>query len=434
MPSGDVLTPQEAAYIATNSYFTLKDWINNEPTAGVESRATIQDRVLGSAQTGSGDHANTSLQQTGLKDAQLGNVHSATTGVSTTSGFGYTLTYQAPGRKHVVVATRGTRPELGTVPPDLLTDIRASATSFGSIGPVHKGFKKTFDSILPNLQRDVAAIKAADVVHCVGHSLGGAVATLVAAHFSQTHPNVKLYTFGSPRVGCFGAHQTLETSIGVENIYRVAHDLDPIGLIAPFPYVHVQPRPGDLNNLTLVSPTGKLLSTANHDMAEYIKSVSGLDWAGVRLTSNAVDYDNALICRWLLHEGNDPGWVSYASAKTLSLLFKMFSYVLKGISTAVILGLTAIDLLAELLLKGMHTVKVLGEKVLQLLRHAATWAGLKAVEAKDFTAGIIKVILAKMIASLKTLAASAAGGVARNIAPLSLGIGGAWALQSFGVL
>jgi hypothetical protein len=35
MPIADTLTPKEAAHIATNSYFTLKDWINNEPTAVV---------------------------------------------------------------------------------------------------------------------------------------------------------------------------------------------------------------------------------------------------------------------------------------------------------------------------------------------------------------------------------------------------------------
>lgn len=48
MPVLDVLTPQEAAYIATNCYFTLKDWINAAPVAGVETRANVHNRVLGS--------------------------------------------------------------------------------------------------------------------------------------------------------------------------------------------------------------------------------------------------------------------------------------------------------------------------------------------------------------------------------------------------
>ncbi|MGE3164646.1 MAG: hypothetical protein AB7O52_07060 [Planctomycetota bacterium] len=432
MPAGDVLTPKEAAYVATNSYFTLKDWIDKEPSAGVESRSNIHDRVLGSATAGSASHANTSLAATGLSGATLGNVHSAKTGFGTSSGFGYTLTFQAPGKKHIVIATRGTRPELGA--PDILTDLRAAASSFYDFGPVHKGFLRTFESILPNVLRDLPQVQSADVVHCVGHSLGGAVATLVAAHFARSHPNVKLYTFGSPRVGCFNTYQALQQVIGPENIFRVAHDLDPIGLIAPFPYIHVQPKPKDRNNLTLVSPTGSLLSTANHDMVQYINSVASLGWDEVRLAANAVDYENSLLCRWLLHETNDPGWVTYASAKTLSLLFKLFSHVLKLLSTSVILGLTALDLLAEILLKGLNKLAILGQKIFDLLRHAATWAGVKATKIADFSAGVIKSILGKMLAAIKAIAVPAITTVARNLRPMTLGIAGTWALRAAGVI
>ena len=66
------------------------------------------------------------------------------------------------------------------------TDLRGAMTPFGDFGPVHKGFKRTFDSILPQLDKESdRVITNADVVHCVGHSLGGAVATLVAAHYRQ---------------------------------------------------------------------------------------------------------------------------------------------------------------------------------------------------------------------------------------------------------
>ena len=433
MPSADTLTPREAAHIATNSYFTLKDWINNEPTAGVESRSNIHNRVLGSGTAGSGGQANTSLHSTGMASSSLGNIHSATTGFGTSSGFGYTLTYEGEGKKHVVIATRGTRPEMTGV-PDIVTDLRAAATSFGSFGPVHKGFKRTFDSIKPSIQRDASLIADADVVHCVGHSLGGGVATLIAADLAMSRKSVKLYTFGSPRVGCLNTYSAIEQAIGVDNIYRVAHDLDPITLIAPYPYIHVQPKPGDPNNMTLLSPTGKLLSTANHDMQEYIKSVGSLSWEGVRRASGAVDQDNALISRWLLHDTNDSGWVAYASAKTLSILFKLFSYVLKSVSSVLILGLTAVDLLAEILLKGLNRLKLLGQKIYTLLKHAAVWAGIKAVEGADFTAGIIKRILSKMLSALRNLAVNSVAFLERNITPLTLGIGGAWALSAASAL
>jgi pimeloyl-ACP methyl ester carboxylesterase len=436
MPNNNILTPKEAAYIATNSYFTLKDWINDLPVAGVETRPNIKNRVIGNASVGTGNHDKTSLKHFKNRDisrARLGNVHSATTGFGTSSGFGYTLTYNVAGQKHVVIATRGTRPEMPSV-PDIITDFRASSTGFGSFGPVHKGFKRTFDSIQTSLNRDTQLIASADVVHCVGHSLGGAVATLIAADIANSRKNVKLYTFGSPRVGCLNTYAAIEQAIGPQNIYRVAHDLDPISLIAPYPYIHVQPRPSDPNNMTLPSPLGSLLSTDNHDMRQYIKSVQDRDWDGVRLYSNNVDHDNALLSRWLLHDTNDPGWVTYASAKTLSILFKLFTHLLKSISSVIILGLTAVDLLAEILLKGLNRLKILGDKIFQLLKYAAVWAGIKAVESADFTADIIKLILAKMLSTLKELSLNAIVFATRNITPLTINMGSTWMLAAAGVL
>ncbi len=420
MPVNDTLTPKEASYIATNAYFTLKDWVNAKPVAGSESRATVQNRVLGAGDIGkiTPNTANPTLKGTGLADAQLGSLYTAQTGFGTTSGFGYTMGFNN-GRKHLIIATRGTRPELAGN-PDLLTDARGAMTGFGDYGPVHKGFKTTFDSALNSLVGADATIMGADMVHCVGHSLGGAVATLLAAHYAARGKAVKLYTFGSPRVGAFMTYGTLQKRIGQDNIFRVAHDLDPISLIGPFPYIHVNPSPKDANNMTLPSPTGSLLSTANHDMNRYIESVGGLDWDNVRKFSAQVDHDNALIARWLLHKDNDPGWVQYASAKTLGLLFKLFSFVLKGISTSLILGLTAIDLLAEVLLNGLYKIKALGDQLLQLLGYAAQWAGIKIASGADFTARMIGLILAKMVASVQQLAANALAHPGRFLMPMPL--------------
>src|SRR5437763_921685 len=89
-----------------------------------------------------------------------------------------TIAARPRGSKHVIVATRGTRAEHSKA--DIFTDLRGSLTSFGGFGQVHHGFKNTFDSVKAGLVRDDRRIMDADVVHCVGHSLGGAVATLVA--------------------------------------------------------------------------------------------------------------------------------------------------------------------------------------------------------------------------------------------------------------
>jgi triacylglycerol lipase len=439
VPVNDVLTPQEASHIATNAYFTLENWINKKPVAGVESRATLNNRVLGAGDKGTNQPAaggaNPTLRGTGLATSKLGSIHTATTGFGVSSGFGYTLTYRSQGATHLIIAMRGTRPELAKF-PDLLTDARAAMTGFGPGGFVHKGFKRTFDSVLPSLERDNGAFMKADVVHCVGHSLGGAVATLIAAHYAGAGKPVRLYTFGSPRVGAMGGHQSLERRIGKNNIYRVAHDLDPISLIGPFPYIHVNGAKTDLNNMTLPSPTGSLFSTQNHDMGLYIDSVGAAEftWDTVRRSSARVDQDNAVLARWLLHESNNAGWVQYASAKTLAILFKLFSHVLKKISTTLILGLTAIDLLAEILMKGMHRSKELGEQILNLLGHAAKWAGVTATSAAEFTGAIIRIILNKMLATLRQLSVLAMASPISDIAPVPLIIGGSWVLSAYGHL
>jgi triacylglycerol lipase len=419
----NILTPMEASHIASNSYFALKDWMRKAPVADVETYANVKNCVLGTG--------NTSLKGTELGRGHLQQVFSGTTGMGVQSGFGYVLKYRKGGLRQIVIATRGTRPELGA--PDLLTDLRAGMTPFGDFGPVHKGFKKTFESVMTNISQQNNEIMNSDVVHCVGHSLGGAVATLVAAHFARLGKAAKLYTFGSPRVGAAQTFQSLHSSIGKDNIFRTAHDLDPISLVGPFPYIHVNPSPSDPNNFTLPSPTGSLFSIANHDMKLYIDSVgstSVLTWTDARALARRTDHENCVLAKWLLHEDSNPGWVQYASAKTLGILFKLFAHVLATQSTSLILGLSAVDLLAEMLMKGLYKAAALGEQVYQLLHYAAKWAGIKVAAGANFTAEIIGRIFDAMLATLKSMALHAISTAGHNLVPLPLIVAGGGVLTS----
>jgi triacylglycerol lipase len=431
MPVLDVLTPQEAAYIATNCYFTLKDWIKAAPVAGVETRANVHNRVLGAGTAGvvKEGATNVSLKGTELGSGKLRSVVAGTSGMGTCSGFGYLLDVKKGDRRHAIIATRGTRPEMGA--PDLLTDARAAMTGFGDFGLVHKGFKVTFDSVIGNLRGAQTSVMDADVVHCVGHSLGGAVATLMAAHYAGLGKKVKLYTFGSPRVGAFMSYAAMHGKIGKQNIYRVAHDLDPVSLVGPYPYIHVNPSVADENNMTLPSPTGSLFSVANHDMERYINSVAKsaeLSWENAQDAARQTDHDNCVLAKWLLHDENKAGWVQFASAKTLGILFKLFSHVLKGISTCLILGLTAVDLLAEMLHNGMTKMALLGEQIFTLLRHAAEWAGITVSAGAQFTTQIIGRILAMMLARLNSMAMHAIHAGANHLVAMPLALAGGFAL------
>jgi hypothetical protein len=134
MPLGNTLTPGEAGKIALNSYFALKDWINTKPVAGIETRGNVENRVLGAASVGT-DKVNSSVGKN-LPGASLQQVFQATTGFNTRSGFGYVLQYQQGGKRHAIIAVRGTRPEMAGK-PDLVTDARGTLTGFGDFGLVH---------------------------------------------------------------------------------------------------------------------------------------------------------------------------------------------------------------------------------------------------------------------------------------------------------
>lgn len=85
---------------------------------------------------------------------------------------------------------------------DWLTDFKIKFVK-GPFGKVHRGFFQALNSVLPDIKRAIAKF------HCrgqsfwiTGHSLGGALAVLTAAHFVERRFKIDgLYTFGQPRVG-----------------------------------------------------------------------------------------------------------------------------------------------------------------------------------------------------------------------------------------
>lgn len=425
----DSLSPREAAYIAHNCYFTLKDWMTGTAVAGMETRANVRKMVLGdgaSAQQKAGG-ANTSLRGTDAGGARLDRVFDGST-AGLRTGFGYVLRFNRGNSRHAIIATRGTRAEHSKA--DLYTDAHGSLTGFGGYGPVHTGFKNTFDSIRGGLASDDTRIMDADIVHCVGHSLGGAVATLVAAHYAERGKAVKLYTFGCPRVGAFGAQRAMEQALGKLNVYRVSHDLDPVTMVGPYPFGHLNAKPDDVNNMMMTSPTGRLLSVANHDMNEYVLRVSRdrMTWDSVRALGGAVDHDNAVMARWLLRSSDNPGWLTRQAAKGLTYLMKAFSGLLSAAGLVGVVAFTAVDLFVAVLASNMTKMAELDADICEAMRQAAGWAGIVIKGAAQITAQVVRAILDTMMRVLKPIAIQALFLAGTSGAALPLVIAGASAL------
>lgn len=72
---------------------------------------------------------------------------------------------------------------------------------------VHEGFLTAYRFLWPQLNATLATLRAHhpnSPIYSIGHSLGGAFATLAALDMARTYGNTRLFTFGSPRVGNAG--------------------------------------------------------------------------------------------------------------------------------------------------------------------------------------------------------------------------------------
>jgi len=76
----------------------------------------------------------------------------------------------------------------------------------------------------------------------VGHSLGGAVATIAAAHLRLAGIPTNIFSFGSPRVGNKAFVDFMDAQVGTN--YRVTHYNDPIPRFPGklFGYRHTSPE------------------------------------------------------------------------------------------------------------------------------------------------------------------------------------------------
>ena len=300
--------------------------------------------------------------------------------ISTTSGFGVVASGVSQYQGDVLIALRGTR-----IPFDWLTDINTGKQSSTCGWPVHAGFNNAFKSLKPQIDDYIKKAGFISTVHCVGHSLGGALATLTAEYMASLGLHVKLYTLGCPRVGYQDFSGALADKVGQENIYRVYHDSDPVPMAPVYKFTHT-PLLGSIYELNW---SGLTFSTSAHLVENYSRAMSGQSWSGLRRFH--IDTPGPSI-----HELVN-GSQGFGLLRGSSLLLKKLQLALnnyaKEAQMHILPHMTVVDQLSMILHQKMKFGGMAKEKVVDTMNGIAFFLGQGAVTPGAMSLGFMRWML-----------------------------------------
>jgi len=381
-----ILTPSNAAAIARGVYRLREDSVSTVhdrgQTLGCEDMFSVTDDSRFEGRSG------------GLAWKRL-------------SGFGYIADGVGPYAGEVLVATRGTAMSL-----DWLSNLNIGM-QFGPGGfPVHAGFHDVWKSYQADL-RTFFRGRNPSRVHCVGHSLGGALASLNADYLTANAvADVALYTFGSPRTGDGLFARSLTRRVTPAKLYRVAHPADPVPMIPLFPFWHL---PHNRVGLTIARTDSALISVGAHSMeGSYIPGVTNRDWSGLARGDNGAD-ESARAKSWLEQAAEGKSSVLKGSARALTMIGSALRWLLArardllvgAIGVTLTAGATVLDQLAWLLSKGAQLSKELAGGVKTLVGAIFRFLGRAVSATVSITVTFLRWVLDLLFTSLRAVAVRA---------------------------
>ena len=317
------------------------------------------------------------------------------------SGFGFVAAGVGEFSGDLLIATRG-------------TDVMADWVTDGNIGiqrgpggmPVHAGFNETWKSFAPALREFLRGRNPARI-HCVGHSLGGALAKLNADFLSANHvADVRLYTFGAPRTGDGLFARQLTERVGKANIFRVSNPVDPVPMIPIFPFWHL---PFGEDGLQIGRTSNMPISFAAHTMKNsYVPGVAGKGWDHLRVSQP----DEREVKGWLEGAAEGSGSFLMGSARLMDMIGRALAWMLKAAGAVVkgTLGVglagafTVLDQIAWLLTKAAQLSAEVGRGLSTLVAMIFRFLGRKAVEGAQVTTAFLRWLLSTLFATLRTAA------------------------------
>ena len=377
-----LLEPNTAARIAAGAYLvqdtSISDLMANNQELGCESQFDVGNSMAFSASTG------------------LGRFQAI-------SGFGYIAPATGTMRGEYLIAFRGTQ----LLPFDGLTDLDCRTTRADTGHHIHSGFKSTFETQPNGPGRDILRYfrgKDPTRVHIVGHSLGGALATLAAELVAGMGVSeVLLYTFGSPRVGNRGFAEALNGAVGPENIYRVFHPADPVPMLPVFPFAHV---PAGNAGYAIDPQSNMLVSVGRHSTVNsYVPGTAGTSWGGLRAGGRYVA-SHGEVERWLVNAALSGSFMG--SASLLTMIGTALQWILVKVAqvagSVVTIGFTALDRIASILAAGMELGIDVAIYVQALVRAIFRFLGRTIATGVRLSTAFLRWVLGLLFNAISTVA------------------------------
>lgn len=322
------------------------------------------------------------------------------------TAFGFNLVGTGTYAGQAFILIRGTQ-----YLADWLTNLNigCSRSSFNQL--VHDGFNTAFKSMERQISEFMeTSVKNGNIhtIHCIGHSLGGALATLCGEWIKSKY-GVKpyIYTFGSPRVGMEGFATACTREVGGERIFRVYHKTDVVPCIPIWPYIHT---PNSGTQYYLYSP-GILPGAEYHGMNHYVASVRGKPWLTLSALKPEPKSDFS-IAAWLKEEG-----AVGVTMKAIEWLDAAIQFVIKKclgaaewlLSKTMGTSATIMDRLAFILSDGVNLEENISAWIVRLIRKILSFLGKarSTLSKAELNRAYIKSVLTDLQIKLNGIAQNA---------------------------
>jgi len=334
--------------------------------------------------------------------------------MKTETGFGYFAAGKpnTPFADDLLIATRGT---LGAkTGPDWFSNYNVGLQLGPGGLPVHAGFNEIWKTFRKQLQEFLQGRRPRRI-HCVGHSLGGALATLNADFITAGHmADVSLYTFGAPRVGDAVFTRSLTKRLGAGHIQRVFHPSDPVPMIPLFPFWHM---PFGEPGLQISSGLGGLLNADAHSMENSYRTCMAQfsNWGDLRSAVARRADEAAQVKSWLEGAAQGRGSFLMGSASLLSMIGRALGWLLKStgklmlnaVGASLVSQVTVLDHLAWALTTGARVYKEVADYLKTLIKAIWGYLGRKTVQVADVTMAFMRWVLELLFSSVRNLASRA---------------------------